>query len=284
MTKNILLTFLCFTFIFNESKAALTYDVSITYSETVGSGGSAAENWTFGETTAGATGCEDFNSATGYYYSTRPEMRGSVLVTSKSYGNEVVYLDKNKTTCSGIVHEKDPLKRISWQNMGVVQDEEFGLTSLTCRASASNDCYGVITTFEERIERAYDLRFIDKNGKDGSRGQVISLYLYNYGNLQSTIEDGRAGKKGYPDIIQRNDLVKYCYQINDASNSSDPDTRKKPRVSTIKYNWNAFEQGTDGINGTLNGSEKAKATVIKGLDSSLRFWLETDFEGMWNEN
>lgn len=106
-----------------------------------------------------------------------------------------------------------------------------------------------------------------------------TAFLYGYQNLNYSNRIGIPGLGGGADLPTVSASQKYCYKKRDAT--TEPGLAKSfyaehPQLNFLKINWKPFNENptaSDGDPGTL---KNGKTAIIKGLDSSVRFWLGND--------
>lgn len=277
MTKTKLLLIIFISLITTSKSDASSFTVEKTYTETIGLDVNdtplSGSDWIVDSTTAFAVGCEDFNSPAGYYYDSKPAMRGAELLRSETVGDVVEYISKTTSNCSSVVNALDPLHRAIWNDMGLIQKPEFGVTTKTCGPGYS--C-GDVSLYQVNQTIRVD-NLTGTEGTNGSTANDIDVFVYNYGNLSANVTNGIPGVGGLSDITQGPNQIKYCYQIIDANSEGvNSEFALRPIYNLKIYNWNAFHQGANQKSGSLNGETSGKAYIYKGLDSSMRKWISSD--------
>lgn len=180
---------------------------------------------------------------------------------------KVEYLDKNQNSCVGIPNSDDPNHIVVWENQGIVQEEFFPTENLIC--DLTNDC-GISKNINYE-NREVDL-IVPSNGENATRAGNTAVITYNYTSVNNTSRNGTNGIGGVSDLVSLNPVTRTCTYLRDAS--TDPRTSsfaKNPLLNYRVYSWSPIRQGNNGSNGnTVTGNNKA--IIIKGLDSSMRYW------------
>lgn len=280
--NNILLKFLL-VFSLNTQADTSWFEVRKIYSETLGLDANGdlqvGSNWQQGETTAFANGCEDFNDPSGLYYNTRPEMRGSVFWKTKVLGNIEYFIDKSNNSCNSITHPDDYYNRAVWNNLGLIQKEEFGVTSKICGVG---EFCSEINQIDSSLTRYKD-NLTPTDGTDASFAPRITAIGYSAGINNGSLElvDGVRGLKGEKTFTLAPNAVKYCYRVQDALNNvSTSDYYKRPQLELQTIEWNSFNLGPLRRDGEVRGV-KGRAELFLGVDANMRKMLK---EATKNEN
>jgi hypothetical protein len=163
---------------------------------------------------------------------------------------------------------------ILWLDFGLVPDPNRTLEIIKCKFG---DPCNIDNTKKE-----YPLSLLTLTPSAGASpllaGKTTAL-IYNYNNLttSNTIgTPGLGGKANLPALLPGSVPVRYCFTKRDATNSVNSDFEIRPTLDFLKINWRPFIEGpsaNDGLPGSLNNE---KTTVIKGLDSSVLYWLGSD--------
>lgn len=258
------------------------YEMKKNYAETPGLDVNGellpTSNWEVGESTAFASGCEDFNSPTGLYYNSRPEMRGSVFYKTNILGNVEYFINKSNNSCTNVNHPDDYYGRVVWNNLGLIQKEEFGVTSKVCGVG---EFCNEITEINSSLVRHFDT-ITPTDGTNASYAQRFTAVGYS-APLPIVISgsDGVRGLKGERTFTLSPNQVKYCYRLQDATNNTNASVYyKKPQLELQTIEWNSFSLGPIRLDGEVEGV-KGKTEVMLGVDANTRFLLK---EATKNEN
>lgn len=273
MIKSILLL-ISFTIIQLAKADSSWFELKKIYSETVGLDANgdliSGSNWIQGESTAFANGCEDFNDPTGIYYNTRPEMRGAVFWKTNILGNVEYFIDKSNSSCTGIIHPDDYYKRVVWNNLGLIQKDEFGTTTKLC--GVGEFCNEIIQ-LDSSLTRQF-ATITPTDGTHASFAQRLTAVGYSASSYNVTAPDGIRGLKGERTFTLAPDQIKYCYRIQDASNNDLTSTYyKKPQLELQTIEWNSFALGPLRLDGEVQGV-KGRTEVFLGVDSTIRSLLK----------
>ena len=176
-----------------------------------------------------------------------------------------------------------------WLDLGLSPDP-LGTTE-TIKCSFGGNCVEDLSTTTPKTQanidlskNEYPLSLTTLSPTAGTR-PILSgnntAFLYGYENLNYSNTTGIPGVGGRADLpaITPAQSVKYCYRKRDAT--TEPELSKSfyaehPKLDFLKINWKPFIENptsSDGDPGTL---KNGKTTVIKGLDSSVRFWMGND--------
>jgi len=236
-------------------------------------------NWVVGESTAFANGCEDFNDPAGLYYNTRPEMRGSVFYKTNILGNVEYFIDKSNNSCANISHPDDYYGRVVWNNLGLIQKEEFGVTSKVCGVG---EFCNEINQNDVALTRQFDT-ITPTDGTNASYAQRLTVVGYTVPSANTIIQanDGVRGLRGERTFTLSPNDVKYCYRLQDASNNPiGSPYYKRPQLELQTIEWNSFALGPLRLDGEVLGV-KGKTEILLGVDANTRFLLK---EATKNEN
>lgn len=251
-----------------------------TYIETIGLDSSdnplPGSDWSTGLSTALSSGCDDFNLPTGLYYSSRPEMRDSVLYKTTPPIQVTDYVPSTQVDCRSAVSALDPYDRANWSNLGLVKDTSFNLINKTCGPGINCNDVDVISSFKTRRVDSID----PTEGQDAIRANFIDLFTYNITSINNVVNEGVPGNGGLQDISQGSNVFKFCGQVRDASTEGTASIfaiRPEYKVDTI--DWNAFDLGSSKRSGYLLGERPGKTNVIRGVDDTTRYLIE--LESVW---
>lgn len=171
-----------------------------------------------------------------------------------------VYIDRSLSCPQGLI------------DMGIVRDPGQTTETLSCIFGQSCD---LVTETRE-----YPLSLLTIGPTPGTRpifAGNLTAFIYSYETLEySATNEPLNGLGGSANLMGLDSVVRYCFLKRDLSTDPNSDYADRPTLSFYKINWQPIIQ-TPGANDGLIGTNKnGKISVIKGLDTSVRFWLGKD--------
>ena len=163
---------------------------------------------------------------------------------------------------------------LSWIDFGLVADPEGTMETINCKFS--DDCG--FTTIKTETNGSLMTINPTQGGSPLSAGKTTAL-VYNYNNLYHSNSLGFPGVGGKANISNIPTSIKYCYKKRDATTEPEltmSSFAKEPVLEFMKINWSPFTQGVGANDGSVSGTTAGKTTVIKGIDSSVRYWIGED--------
>ena len=177
------------------------------------------------------------------------------------------FLDDITDTCASATTDDDPNNLLTWNDDGIVQEDNFETEVITCDISLG-DC-DITQNFASVNQSFFDLE--PTRGGDGTRsGNGVAL-IYNTNNFVTSTNPGSKGIGGRQDISYNPSRTFMCLSKRDASNElkSSP-FAKRPSVQIISFNHRAFNLGVDADDGEDREGSGERIEIYKGLDSSQR--------------
>lgn len=184
------------------------------------------------------------------------------------FKTKVSYKDKTSLDCSGLTIDDDPNNIVTWIDQGVVQESFFPDEILSCGIGTMCDANQNI------IHEGKNFATINPTaGGNATSSGKSDLFLYNFKSLTNSGSNGSAGIGGKANLPKNPSTTKYCLYLRDVTTDNRTSSyAKNPEVSLRVITWKPIQQGPNASNGTGVGTVQ-KTTVIKGLDSSQRYWI-----------
>ena len=238
---------------------------------TLGLNTSLKSYWMNNHIPRGGTTCNDsdisfiyntFSCPQGFSSSSSESIPFSRYLQKRKCYNGVSYsfIDKSLNCSQGLI------------DMGLVRDPAQTKESLLCQFGQPCD---LVTEKREYPLSLYNLD--PTSGKKPVFSGNITAFVYDYVSLDSSVTDlpinGRGGKA---DLNNLGPSVKYCYQIKDADNYPFEIYADYPIMSFYKINWQPFIQSPSANDGLIGTKKNGSSVIIKGLDTSVRYWIGKD--------
>jgi hypothetical protein len=139
--------------------------------------------------------------------------------------------------------------------------------STTCNYD-DNLCF-INTIKDEHTE--YKYYFTPTPGTKAILAGSINVFVYNYNNLIYSNAVGVYGAGGKADLSLPLDPspIKYCWSLNSIPANN-------PTLTILKITYRPFIQTPDANSGLPGVLHDGTTTIIRGLDTSMRFWLGND--------
>lgn len=183
----------------------------------------------------------------------------------------VQYIGPSVANCSGVSHEDDINSKLTWTDLGIVQEDFFGTELLECNLEEINCDISQELTKEEQIFSS----LTPEDGGDGTESSFAEIFAYDSPNFVLEATSGSGGSGGVNNLNIYSSR-RYCIDLKDYSTGSETIYAKNPIVKIIDYNWTPIYSSEDGSDGESKSSVVKQSRILNGLDYSQLYWLGSD--------
>lgn len=176
----------------------------------------------------------------------------------------IQYFSKDTPDCSQASSAYDALERIDWQDLGLVQNSEFGLVSLDCNPNTREGCDEVILNVTNINQSLVALN--PTEGLNGTSSGSVDIFSYDYESLSSVNRAGTGGRGGTLNLNLPQSRPQ-CVRIFDSQDGEE--YARTPTMNVIQYNWQPITSSGGANSGVDGDNSKGKTTLIKGLAPDL---------------
>ena len=182
------------------------------------------------------------------------------------------YLAPEGEACVSINYLEDIEDELVWSDIGIVQESFFAVEDLECDVALLNCDIGQDLRIEDQIYS----RIFPTPGLSGTAGGRAEVFLYDSLSYSHSNESGGGGLGGLSNLVSEPSTQRYCLQKLDYDQGEDTSFAKSPVVNLIQYTWKPIISSSSANDGQSAKGTVKKSELIKGLDSSMLFWVSKD--------